>query len=761
MFRTLPRFYSLFLLLVAIAWMSLSASAQSATTLVLTAGPNPAYGGSLVGLTATAKRTSGSGTPTGTVTFYYYEDALGTASLSGGVATLAEYSSTVPFGSYAIHAVYSGDGSDSGSTSNTVTVTTKAGVTSTVLTASPSTFFAGRDTFLTATVTSNGGPISGSVSFYYGDDLLNTGRVHAGLAQLSASSTGLPAGTYDITAQYGGSSLQVSSKSAPIAVTIQADGNPTQPLSDVTMELPLTEGSGTTAHDISGKGNNATFCTSGTAPVWASYGLAFSAPEGYDSCLDTPLKTWGSFFVYACPYAGAFPNSFLSPTQNLSSDSGLWGPSTTTDGIGFSGDGFADTFYSVLPTIVNYAKGSTPTQGSQLNGACHVYAATLGSSADHLYVDGVEQSYVAQDGDSIFATTSGHYQIGCIAGCTGQLFYQGVMSYVVVGSPQYTSQQVAQESDYILQKIAPRDVGNFPYAGFTSQSIVLVGDSLTANRYGTTPAWFTLLATKQQYTTTSLGVRGMLAADMAALWTTRENGYMSSKTNKQYCHIWAGTNDIATQFTPADAWQSLIALGQECVGSGGIPIVSTMISRVDFDTEKNELNALIRAGWQQAGFAAVDDLAAYPELGADGAYANQTYFYTDGIHLTGPNGLCSGTATGYAIVCHAVSNSVNLLDGSTASNPQALTASGSIGYNRFTVAAPASNMTLTLPDCTGLTGQAFQIKHAGNLYTVTIGTTAGQTINGNATATIADYATASFVDQVTDPSTGGCSWTTN
>ena len=60
-----------------------------------------------------------------------------------------------------------------------------------------------------------------------------------------------------------------------------------QPLAGVVMELPFTEGAGTVAHDISGNGNDATFCSSGSAPVWTSIGVAFSEADGAtESCFD-------------------------------------------------------------------------------------------------------------------------------------------------------------------------------------------------------------------------------------------------------------------------------------------------------------------------------------------------------------------------------------------------------------------------------------------------------------------------------------------
>jgi len=741
--------------------LTTSVSAQNATTLALTANPNPVYGGSQVTLMATAMRNNGSGTPTGNVTFFYGSYVLGTSNLDGaGIATLAEFSSIVPFGSYRVHAVYGGDASDSASTSNTLTVATAAGTTTTVVSASSNALISGQGDLLSATVTSNGGAVTGTATFYYGSFALGTGTLNAGVARLSASSGGIAPGSYGITAKYSGSTLQAGSVSVPETVTIQAAGDATQPLPNVTMELPLTEGSGTTAHDVSGNNNDATFCKSGSAPVWASSGLMFSeAPGAADACLDTPLNAWGSIFVYACPYPGAFPNNFLNPTANVLTLSGLWGPTTTTDGIGFLAN-LGGSYYGIAPTLFKYASDTYTTRSSQVNGGCHVYAVTLGTAADHIYVDGVEQSYGAQAADAGVAATVGHYQLGCDAGCAGGHDFQGAVNYVVVGSPQYTADQVTAESNYILQKVSPRGVGNFPLGTFTGDYIVAVGDSLSANRHGSSPPWFELLSTADAYTTTSLAIDRMLAKDMVAMWPNRENSYFSTRAAKQYCHIWAGTNDISDAFTAAAVWPDLMTLGKECIASGGTPIIATMISRTGLDTEKNELNALIRAGWQQAGFAALNDLAEYPALGADGAYANGTYFYTDGIHLTGPNGECD-LSSGYSIVCHAVSNIVNLLDGSTARSPVTLMATGSIGYNRFVSAAPRANITLTLPDCSGLTGQVFQVRNTQAAYAVTIAASSGQTINGDGSVVLGGYATASFVDQLTAPSTGGCSWSSN
>lgn len=98
---------------------------KAATATALTASPNPVTPPASVTLMATVNRTaSGStGSPSGTVTFYYGPVALGTVNLKSGKAALTAGTSGVPAGSYGITAKYNGDTGDSGSTSPAVKVT--------------------------------------------------------------------------------------------------------------------------------------------------------------------------------------------------------------------------------------------------------------------------------------------------------------------------------------------------------------------------------------------------------------------------------------------------------------------------------------------------------------------------------------------------------------------------------------------------------------------------------------------------------------
>jgi hypothetical protein len=89
---------------------------KAPTTTSLTSSPNPSGVGQSVTFTATV---TGSGTPTGKVTFKDGGKSLGTATLSGGVAAFS--TSSLKQGSHSITATYSGDSTFAGSISATYT----------------------------------------------------------------------------------------------------------------------------------------------------------------------------------------------------------------------------------------------------------------------------------------------------------------------------------------------------------------------------------------------------------------------------------------------------------------------------------------------------------------------------------------------------------------------------------------------------------------------------------------------------------------
>jgi lysophospholipase L1-like esterase len=102
--------------------------------------------------------------------------------------------------------------------------------------------------------------------------------------------------------------------------------------------------------------------------------------------------------------------------------------------------------------------------------------------------------------------------------------------------------------------------------------------------------------------------------------------------------IFAGTNDWASSRTASAAFNTLRRICVERRLMGFRPIVCTEISRggtfsgVTGDQFKNSFNSLVRKYWHEFADGCAD-LASNALLGADGAYANTTYF-SDGTHQT-------------------------------------------------------------------------------------------------------------------------------
>jgi hypothetical protein len=212
-----------------------------ATTTSLVASPNPVTVGQTLNLVATVSA-SGTGSLSGTVNFMNGSTVLGSGSAnSSGVATLSIAS--LPAGTYSLTARYGGNSSFLASTSAaaSVTVTASTAATITSLVASPNPVTVGQTLNLVATVSASGtASLSGTVSFMNGSTVLGSGSVNSsGVATLSIAS--LPAGTYSLTARYGGNSSYLASTSAAASVTVTASA-PTATISLVATPNPVTEG---------------------------------------------------------------------------------------------------------------------------------------------------------------------------------------------------------------------------------------------------------------------------------------------------------------------------------------------------------------------------------------------------------------------------------------------------------------------------------------------------------------------------------------
>jgi hypothetical protein len=176
---------------------------------------NPSTYGQSVTFTATVTPSSGTGTPTGSVSFKDGSTTLGSSALNAsGVATFS--TSSLAGGAHSITGVYSGDATFSGSTSAALAQTVNPASTTTTLTSSlnPSTF--GTSVKFTATVSP--ATATGTVQFFDGPTSLGSASLSAGAASLSTSA--LAAGAHSITATYSGDANDSASTSSILTQTV-------------------------------------------------------------------------------------------------------------------------------------------------------------------------------------------------------------------------------------------------------------------------------------------------------------------------------------------------------------------------------------------------------------------------------------------------------------------------------------------------------------------------------------------------------------
>jgi alpha-tubulin suppressor-like RCC1 family protein len=259
----------------------------NSTTVVAASPASPSTFGQSVTLTATVS--SSGGTPGGTVTFSdSVNGSLGTATLSGGVATLS--TTALQVGAHTIMAVYSGSASFATSSATRAYTVNKAAST-TVVTASPvspSSF--NQSVTFTATVTSGGGIPSGSVTFKDGATVLGSGTLSAGgVATLSTAVLSVSAHT--ITATYAGNATILTSTGTlnhtvnKAASTLAVTASPVSPSAlgqAVTFTATVSSSGGVPggtvnfSDDVSGALGTATLSPGGVATLSTS-ALSFGA----------------------------------------------------------------------------------------------------------------------------------------------------------------------------------------------------------------------------------------------------------------------------------------------------------------------------------------------------------------------------------------------------------------------------------------------------------------------------------------------------
>jgi len=183
----------------------------------LTSSVNPSLISQNTTLTATVSALTGTGPPTGTVTFKNGVTVIGTGTLAAGVATLITDFTVA--GSYPITAVYGGDTNFSGSTSSVLTQVVADYTATATLTSSVNPSLINQQTTLTATIKPSAGLVNaptptGTVTFKNGTATLGTATLVNGVATMPTSFA--TAGSYPLTVVYSGDANYVTATSAAL-----------------------------------------------------------------------------------------------------------------------------------------------------------------------------------------------------------------------------------------------------------------------------------------------------------------------------------------------------------------------------------------------------------------------------------------------------------------------------------------------------------------------------------------------------------------
>lgn len=183
---------------------------KASTSVNLVSTVNPTTFGQPTTFTATINNTG-----TGSITFMDGSNTLSTVPLTGNSASYAATSLSI--GSHSITAVYSGDTSFAGATSNTVSQTVTQITTTTTLQSSQNPSTVGQSVSFTATVSPT--PTAGdTVTFYDGVTNIGTGTTNS--TGQATFATSLSIGSHSITATFTGDSSFVASTSSTLTQTV-------------------------------------------------------------------------------------------------------------------------------------------------------------------------------------------------------------------------------------------------------------------------------------------------------------------------------------------------------------------------------------------------------------------------------------------------------------------------------------------------------------------------------------------------------------
>ncbi len=531
--------------------------------------------------------------------------------------------------------------------------------------------------------------------------------------------------------------------------------------SSLLAEYLMTEGTGTTVHDASGLGNDATLGAGSQSPTWTPTGLSFS----YAQNVNLPVALNAVQTIVAAVQIRPLTTNANHQGGNSLLISNTVGNTDLQVLMEAPYPGTPNALVDSAYGLDLFAAGSV-TASSYATSGFHTLAITLGTCGqtnDRLFLDGQELAYTVQ-GCSAGKQTAGNLLLGpnpAVWGGSG--IFPGQVYAAAFYSTALTPDQVTAASGILRNAVAARGVAveTLP-TPLSTPALNVAGDSITMGYPNLTP--YSQLLSLENPPTTGVNNWGISGITLQALLGSEDNRVgplCRSAAGPAVYTLFGGTNDFnSLGSTPPAVFAALTGLIGKMKNAGCRVGVVTMLSRAGnsagnngglYDSAKNAYNTLIRNGARAAGADFLVDAAASPSLGADGAYSNQTWFQADGTHPT---------QAGQQLIANIYSNAYNYAFGHNKANPnqvadstyQMLSSDGAVSLTGTGAQA------LTLPDCTGPSGASYVLNNSTGVAKTVVGQS-GQPINGLASAiTIAPNSSLTLFDVPNPGAVSGCHW---
>lgn len=533
-------------------------------------------------------------------------------------------------------------------------------------------------------------------------------------------------------------------------VTISHAGGSSGGQSSLVANLPgsphvvytFTDQAGTTVKDSSGNSLNGTInrASDGGNNYWTGTGLTFGA-QSAQTQLAVPAANLADqtycFAVYI-PYYGNTGQNNINGVLMMT-DTSNHGWSATANFVYGAG------VYQDVVVVNSNTQAALPLQETGYHTKCLLFQS---GQNDRLFLDGVEISYQSRSNINAGFQT-GNWYLGLQTGAQDTITYYYYASWAAVLTPA----QIQQASFAMTQAVSARGVPIVPPSIPTAVAALHTqGDSITCCAGASTTEWYpSLLSLTATYTVLNEGMPGFPVMSFAEAARWRDTPSCNSGGSKSLVTIFGGTNDGLFGASAAVTFAAIQADVNILTSYGCQVGVATMLSRTGLDTFKDQLNPLIRTGAANGGYFLIDT-ASSTFLGADGAYANTTYFNTDQTHPTNAGQVILGALFSNAI--NAYGNGAASLSNPTVYSSNTVTM---VSGDRVSTIIPTGAATATLPDCLGVTGTRYQVFNASaGANTITFSGKASEAITGS--ATLAQNTTAIFQAQLISQAAAGCGW---